>query len=855
MTEITEISMNYSPLRGPARCRITEGNPVFSWAAAADHSEAFQTAYRLEVLCGSRSLWDTGWVETDAQSASYAGGVLPAERKLVVRVAVRDDRGGESRPKEEAFFVSGLADHVPDWIAAAEDKPGEAVYFRRDFRLGGKVESAVLYACGLGYHRLFLNGELLDGARLDPVFSDYTKSCYYVMLPEIGERLRPGENCLCVVLGEGWRRNEGILFPNRDLKVPFFGRPQLSASLRVRYADGRCETIDTDETWRWTRGAISYNNLFNGETYDAGRAVAGWNLPGSPPAGLLPAQAVPAPGGAARVMTVEPVAEHEVYAPLTVTPVDGRTRVVDFGQNIAGVCRVRLPKPMRRGQAVTIEHMETLDEDGRLYLAPLRGAKCRDTYIASGDGRDPDFWQPAFTYHGFRYAQVTGLPLLEKDDIRAVSLYTDVPQGGFFSCGSALVNAIQKNVVQTEKSNLMGILTDCPQRDERLGWMNDATVRFEETPYNFGVGRLFPKVVQDLLDAQSEDGAITCTAPFLFGGRPADPVCSSFLIAGLEACMHTGNLEILRRAYGGFAAWEKCLAAHSSGCIVDYSYYGDWAAPVYACVGGDKDVDAVQSLGTPGILMSTGYFYYNAVLLSRFAALLGWRDEKEKYAALAEKIRQAMLAKWWDGKIGRMATGSQGCQSFALWLGILPEEGRRLAARRLHEDLEEKEYRITTGNLCTRYLMDVLTEYGYVDDAWRIVTREEYPSFGYMIQNEATTVWERFEMKKSPGMNSHNHPMYGAVGYWFYAYLAGIRPTAPGFSEAEIRPFFPEKLLSVNASVHTCRGDLTVRWIKRYGRLHLYVTVPFGTRARIVFAGEEHDVGSGFWSYHADLKA
>jgi alpha-L-rhamnosidase len=263
----------------------------------------------------------------------------------------------------------------------------------------------------------------------------------------------------------------------------------------------------------------------------------------------------------------------------------------------------------------------------------------------------------------------------------------------------------------------------------------------------------------------------------------------------------------------------------------------------------------VQSLGTPGILMSTGYFYYNAVLLSRFAALLGWRDEKEKYAALAEKIRQAMLAKWWDGKTGRMATGSQGCQSFALWLGILPEEGRRLAARRLHEDLEEKEYRITTGNLCTRYLMDVLTEYGYVDDAWRIVTREEYPSFGYMIQNEATTVWERFEMKKNPGMNSHNHPMYGAVGYWFYAYLAGIRPTAPGFSEAEIRPFFPEKLLSVNASVHTCRGDLTVRWIKRYGRLHLYVTVPFGTRARIVFAGEEHDVGSGFWSYHADLKA
>ena len=437
--------------------------------------------------------------------------------------------------------------------------------------------------------------------------------------------------------------------------------------------------------------------------------------------------------------------------------------------------------------------MEMLDEDGTLYMPPLRNATCTDRYIALGDGKDAAFWQPQFTYHGFRYAQVEGLGQpLRKEDICAVSLYSDVDSHSSFRCGSAIVNAIQKMVVQTERANIHSILTDCPQRDERMGWMNDATVRFEETPYNFDIGRLFPKVVRDLLDVQDESGAICCTAPFAFGGRPADPVCSSFLVAGWEAYMHTGNLDILREGYDGFKAWNDYLASRSQQGIVDYSYYGDWAGPAYACEGEDAPIQ--RNAGHPDV---------HGLLFSTPACWRAWPaalTERTKPPSRTRARTPSARRSWPNGgmhRAAKRATGSQACQAFALWLGILPEEGRAKAAKALHDDLVAREYRFTTGNLCTRYMMDALTQWGYLEDAWTLITRETYPSWGFMLQNEATTVWERFELKKNPGMNSHNHPMFGAVGYWFYAHLAGVKP--------------PKRVGSAWPSIRTCPRTCSAR--------------------------------------------
>lgn len=244
--------------------------------------------------------------------------------------------------------------------------------------------------------------------------------------------------------------------------------------------------------------------------------------------------------------------------------------------------------------------------------------------------------------------------------------------------------------------------------------------------------------------------------------------------------------------------------------------------------------------------MSTGYSYYNCILMARFARLLNREETALEYDALAARIRQAMLDKWYDPRQTKMATGSEACQAFSLWLGILPEKDRQQAARLMRDDLVRRNYQFTTGNLCTRYLLDMLAEYGYIDEAYELITRESYPSFGFMLQQEATTIWERFELKKNPGMNSHNHPMYGAVGSWFYTALAGIRPTGAGFSTVDITPRIPEKLMSAQASVDTVRGPLSVRWIRRYGGVHLYLDLPAGVTATVRFFGETRLLTGGF---------
>ncbi len=838
-----QLRINRQRLGRTPRERVVEGAfPVFSWAIAADRPILSQSAFRLVLRIGDATIHDTGRVASSTPEYRYTGEPLPAGQRLTASLTLWDNEGGRSEPLTEVFYRGDIPFDSP-WIAASRDEPERAVYLRRDFHCEESPCFAVLYACGLGYHQITLNGQALDDALLDPAHTDYTRRLCYAVLPEAQRLLHPGENALCVVLGEGWRRNEGPYLDAAPRKPPFFGPPQLSAKLVLTYSDGRSQIIATDGQWQWRHGPIVQNHLFNGETYDARQALPGWDLPGAE--GFEPVRLAPAPGGKPEPMLIPPIRVKAVYHPIALSQPKPGMYVADFGQNIAGVVRLGL-HGLSPGQRITLTHMELLDEDGTLYLPNLRGARQQDCYIAAGGGRDADFWQPAFTYHGFRYVAIEGYCPRE-EELTALQLYTDLDKGSYFSCGSALLTQIHRNILMTERDNMHSILTDCPQRDERMGWMNDATVRFEETPFNFETGAMFRKVVRDIAAGQRPDGAISCTSPFVYGAYPADAVCSSYLVAAWQNYLHCGDRETIEENFDGFAAWEKCLLENSSGYIVDYSYYGDWAGPAYACQGEDGAVSAV----TPGALMSTGYSYLNACLLERFAHILGQREKAEEYQALAEHIRSAMLEKWYCPQTAAMATGSQGCQAFALWLGLIPEPDRPRAARLMRDDLVARNYRFTTGNLCTRYLLDMLTEYGYADEAYRLMTREEYPSFGYMIQQEATTIWERFELKKNPGMNSHNHPMYGAAGAWFFTGLAGIRPTAAGFSRCLIRPAFPRELMSLQASVDTVRGRVSVKWLKRYRRLHLYVDLPPMTTAELIFAGQSHTLEPG--SHHLSV--
>ncbi|MCL2815447.1 MAG: glycoside hydrolase family 78 protein [Oscillospiraceae bacterium] len=840
MLKISKFYQNYNRLRKDFRYRISDiRNPVFSWAAVSGKDGAYQSAYRITVKAKDRLLWDSGKVDSKTQSAAYAGLPLPPGEKLEIGALVWDN-DGEAGESYKDYFYSGAMNWEADWIAHPKDAGGQnktarkVLIFKKEAEISDGLESACLFVCGLGYHKVRINGILADPSELDPAHSDYSETAYYAVLPEISEMLHRGQNEIKICVADGWRNIDSGLVDRHTggRGVRFGGIKLLSAVLSLRYKDGRTENIKTGPDWQVCADPCLESNIYDGETLDMTKSGAEV---------YQNAQTAAAPCKKMRAQALPPIRPMQNYRAKSLYSPEAGVYVADFGQNIAGVAELRLPDNLEKGQKITIKFAEVKNPDGSVNQKPLREAKCADVYIAAGGDRDQKVWQPQFTYHGFRYAQIEGLDLVGREDITAVSLYTDLDNDSFFECGDPLVNQIHKNAVMTERANMHSVLTDCPQRDERMGWMNDATVRFEATPYNFDIGQMFAKVVRDIAEAQSEDGAITCTAPYVFGSRPADPVCSSFLVAGLMDLLHAGNAGLIGEAYENFKAWENCLLEKSEGYITNYSHYGDWAGPAYAC---DRPQGAVSAV-TPGLLMSTGYSYYNCRLIEKFAKLLNNDSDAEKYAGIAEKIKEAFLEKWFDEKSGIVASGSQASHAFALWLGLIPKEHEQRVAELMVSDLVQNDYRFTTGNLCTRYLFDMLARYGYENEAWELITRQTYPSYGYMIQNEATTIWERFELKLDPGMNSHNHPMYGAVDYWLYAYIAGIRPLSPGFEEFAVEPCYPKKLLSASAVADTVRGDISVRWIRQYGELWLYVSVPFGSAANIKTAGGYIRAGSG----------
>ncbi|MGM9625848.1 MAG: family 78 glycoside hydrolase catalytic domain, partial [Eubacteriales bacterium] len=486
MIEVRELYLDGGRLFSDARFCITDNkNPTFSWSCVSDTDGDYQTAYQITVACGKNRLWFSGWTESREQSAKYAGKHLPAGRCLDFSVRVRNSRGEESDAFGGQFVCGAMTQDAwkGQWISSDADNGQRAIYFRRDFRIDRELESACLFVSGIGYHKVTINGTEADDAELDPAFSDYNKTCYYAVLPYVGELLENGDNCIGIIVANGWRNNpdETITMANGGKPSALFGKPALNAQLMLFYRDGTKQCLCTDERWKWKFGAVTEAHIFNGETYDANESDPLWDQPldeGERAAAADTYHDVSVdcgPGGVLRPMALEPIRMRETYTPLTMTePVRG-TYIVDFGQNMAGTARVLLPTRMKRGQVVEVRFSEELTEDGFLFTDPLRSAKQTDTYIASGDDRDLTVWQPHFTYHGFRYAEIKGIPLFDRHNILAVAEYNDIKNESFFRCGSAVVNAIQDLVIKTEKSNLHSILTDCPQRNERMAWMNDAT--------------------------------------------------------------------------------------------------------------------------------------------------------------------------------------------------------------------------------------------------------------------------------------------------------------------------------------------------------------------------------------------
>jgi len=820
---------------------IDDGHPQLSWRLESTARAQMQGAYQIQVssrpefsVSHPADLWDTGKVlSSQSTQVPYAGLPLRSRERCYWRVRVWDKHGAPSDFSPVANWEMGLlapGDWQAAWIGYTAGWPGRALYFRHAFEVKKPVLSARAYISGLGYYELRLNGAKVGDHVLDPGWTDYAKRVLYVTY-DLGTNLRLGANMVAVVAGQGW-----------------YGSPRVLLQIELTYADGTRECIASEggsthapQVWQVSGGPITRNAIYDGETYDARREKAGWDLADAPkaagPADRLEEWAtaveVEAPGGRLVAQTLEPIRIVGSFAPQRLSQPRPGIYVFDAGHNLAGWAELRVAGP--RGTQVTLRFAENLSADGTVNQDNLRTAAATDEYILKGGGEE--VWEPRFTYHGFRYVQMEGAPRPpSRDSLRIKAVRSDVAVNGTFACGDELLNRIQGMVQATEASNLHSVPTDCPQRNERMGWLNDMTVRAEEAIYNFTLPRFYGKWIDDIADTQDAAGAIADTAPFKWGKRPADPVCASyFLLAWLS---YYGDVGLIREHYASFGHWVEYLVAHSDHGIVPFSSWGDWSPPQAFAIAGSSGSGAV-SAGTPGDLMSTGSLYYQVRLLTRMAGVLGREEDVRRWQALSDRIGRAFDRKYWNETAGGYGSNNQACNSFALYIGLVAPERRARVVANLVADVARNGGHLTTGNLCTKFLLETLAQNGRMDVAYRIAAMRTYPSWGYMLDNGATTLWERWENLTGGGMNSHNHPMMGSVSSWLFKYLGGIQAdqTAPGFRHFTLRPGIVPAVGWTEASYRSPYGRIRSAWRLDGKKMTLEDSIPVNSSATVYVPG------------------
>lgn len=798
--------------------------PQFSWRLESDQRGILQTAYRIIVSSSLEKLhsdngdiWDSGQVNSPVSAGiPFGGESLVSRQRYYWKVKVWQDTHTMSEWSEPSSFEMGLLDQddwKSNWIGYAPGMPGRILYFKGTFAPPKPIKQARAYIAGLGYYELFINRKKVGNHVLDPAQSNYSKRVYYITY-DITDYLLPKPNSMVIPVAPGW-----------------LGTARLRVQIEIDYQDNTTEILTSDRFRSVTTGPIMYSSIFDGEQYDARLDIPQIHEPGIPP-GLMNAHWAWAhntndPVGKMVAQKINPIRIVEQITPTLLKEPSPGIYVFDAGRNLAGWAAIKVKGDT--GTKITLRFAETLYDNGFVNQENLRNAKAEDSYILRG--ADEEIWEPSFTYHGFRFLQVEGFPYPPKpEDVTIKVVRSDVKRTGSFHCSNSLLNDINQMVVNTEAANLHSVPTDCPQRDERMGWLNDLTVRIEQAIYNFDFTRFYPKFMDDIHDTQDKDGTITCVAPFLFGARPADPVSASYLLLAQKCYEFYGNKRIISDHFEGMKAWVDYLYSRTNNGIVDYSYYGDWCPPRDFLM--DPNGSGV-SRDTPGQLMSTGYLYYCALLLSDMAKVIDRKNEAVYYKQLSEEIYLAFNREYWNEEVGGYAYNNQASNSFALYLGLADKNKAPRVLSNLVNDVKRHDHHLTTGNLCTKYLLEVLTENGYAEVAYKIATQTTYPSWGFMLANGATTLWERWEYLTGDAMNSHNHPMMGSVGSWFYKYVLGIVPdfNYPGFEQFTVKPYIMEDLTFAEGELDTVKGKIKVSYRKQGNQFIMDVTVPANSTA------------------------
>ncbi len=832
--------------------------PRLSWEMNDNRRGAAQTAYQILVastpqilVSGQGDLWDSGKVASDKSAQiSYAGKPLKSRMRCYWKVRLWDADQKAGSYSSPAVWTLGLLkpeDVKAKWIGvdgpmtypnrpradAAAPKPADSntplacPLFRKEFQVKGNVRRATVYASALGNYRLHLNGQPVGDDYFTPGWTDYRKRVYYNTYDVTRLVRSNAPNAIGGVLAGGWYADP-IAWDRK--RFHYGNKPRLFAQLEIELADGTIQTVATDGTWKTVFGPYIEGEFLAGETYDATREIGGWDEPGLNDQAWQAVTAADSSG--AKFFQAFPgvtVQQTGILKPVKITEPRPGTYVFDMGQNFAGFARLRARGP--KGTKIVLRFAEMLNPDGTIYTANLRSARATDTYIL--EGTDTELWQPRFTYHGFRYVQVTGYPGKPGlDAVTGIAINSNVPLVGSFECSSPMVNRLYQNIVWTQRANYMSVPTDCPQRDERLGWMGDAEAFVRAACCNADVAAFFTKWLVDVDDAQGPSGDFPDVAPRVVatGGGTAAWADAGTICPTTIYWVYNDE-RLLARHYPAMCKWVEYCRHHSKNLLRPNQGYGDWLS---------------IRADTPKDVLATAYFAHSTYLTAKAAEILGKADDARKYGALFQQIKDS-FNKAYLKPDGRIKGNTQTCYVLALAFDLLPVEKRPAAIRYLAHDIRSHGDHLSTGFVGTSLLMPTLSATGNNALAYKVLLNDTFPSWGYSIKYGATTIWERWDGWtaekgfQDPGMNSFAHYAFGAVGQWLFRTVAGIDTAKPGFQQLRIHPQPAPGLTWVKAAYRSLHGRVATQWKIDGGELTLSVAIPANTTADIVLPAARAD--------------
>jgi alpha-L-rhamnosidase len=721
-------------------------------------------------------------------------------------------------------------DWKAQWIEPGftEDPERPSPLFRKEFTAAKKIKKATAYITAHGIYEAFINGKRVGDAWFTPGWTSYNKRLQYQVY-DVTPLLQQGANAIGVALASGWYRGNLAWGGNRNI----YGKDiALLLQLDLEYSDGSREQVVSDDSWRSGTGPVRFSEIYHGEKWDARQEQPGWDKPGFNDAQW---SGVKTAAHSKQVLVAtynEPIRKKEVFTPVKIFTTPKGEQVIDFGQNLVGF--VQLKATGNSGQQIVLSHAEVLDKAGNFYTDNLRAAHARDTFILKGGGEET--FEPHFTWHGFRYLKVDGYPgELKPEKFRAVVLYSDMPVTGQFTTSHPLVNQLQHNIQWGQRGNFLDVPTDCPQRDERLGWTGDAQVFARTASFNMNVHNFFAKWLRDL-EADQKDGGVPPVIPNVLNDFAASAGwADAATIIPWNMYLAYGDTGILQTQYGSMKAWVEYMRGVSKDHLWNTGFhFGDWL--FYRP---DDDNDGRAAV-TDKYLIAQCFYAHSTQLLINAARVLGKTEDVQQYTALLSNIKEAFRREYMTAK-GRLVSGTQTAYVLALHFDMLPEQLRPQAAKRLAENIRSYGNHLTTGFLGTPYLCQVLSENGQPELAYTLLQRERYPSWLFPVKMGATTIWERWDGQKpdssfqTPGMNSFNHYAYGAIGDWMYRTMVGLDTyeDGPGYKHIRVRPLPGGDFKHASASLDTYYGTVKAGWRKEGETFNLDVQVPANTRATI----------------------